>query len=289
MISCLRRAGVDVVEHHVSVWEGRRHKWSLGPAAAARLGAGAGAAPRRRPASARPLRRRDRRLSGPLRPARRPRRSRAVARSSSTHSCRSTRRSSRTAGASRPGRRRRGCSAASTGSRCAEPTSSSPTPSRMRAPWRRWAACRAERVAVCFVGAEERVFTPGWSAPDAFHALFVGKLIPLHGARDDPRRGPARSGDPVPHRRQRPARRPAARPAGERRVGRLDRVRAPAGGAPRGRLRARHLRHVRQGEPRDPEQGVPGARVRDTARHRRHACGPRAPARRRERAARPAR
>ena len=37
-----------------------------------------------------------------------------------------------------------------------------------------------ERVEVCFVGAEERVFQPG--LPGAFtHALFVGKLIPLHG------------------------------------------------------------------------------------------------------------
>ena len=37
-----------------------------------------------------------------------------------------------------------------------------------------------ERVEVCFVGAEERVFRPG--PPGAFtHALFVGKLIPLHG------------------------------------------------------------------------------------------------------------
>jgi glycosyltransferase involved in cell wall biosynthesis len=37
-----------------------------------------------------------------------------------------------------------------------------------------------ERVEVCFVGAEERVFRPGSSG--AFtHALFVGKLIPLHG------------------------------------------------------------------------------------------------------------
>ena len=37
-----------------------------------------------------------------------------------------------------------------------------------------------ERVEVCFVGAEERVFRPG--SPRAFtHALFVGKLIPLHG------------------------------------------------------------------------------------------------------------
>jgi glycosyltransferase involved in cell wall biosynthesis len=38
-----------------------------------------------------------------------------------------------------------------------------------------------ERVAVCFVGAEERVFRPVWEAPERFHAVFVGKLIPLHG------------------------------------------------------------------------------------------------------------
>ena len=37
------------------------------------------------------------------------------------------------------------------------------------------------RVEVCFVGAEERVFRPVWRPPDRFHALFVGKLIPLHG------------------------------------------------------------------------------------------------------------
>jgi glycosyltransferase involved in cell wall biosynthesis len=36
-----------------------------------------------------------------------------------------------------------------------------------------------DRVAVCFVGAEERLFTPGWK-PDG-PVLFVGKLIPLHG------------------------------------------------------------------------------------------------------------
>jgi glycosyltransferase involved in cell wall biosynthesis len=37
-----------------------------------------------------------------------------------------------------------------------------------------------ERVEVCFVGAEERVFRPGPPGPFT-HALFVGKLIPLHG------------------------------------------------------------------------------------------------------------
>jgi len=39
------------------------------------------------------------------------------------------------------------------------------------------------RVAVCFVGAEERVFTPGWTPPGSFECLFVGKLIPLHGLK----------------------------------------------------------------------------------------------------------
>jgi glycosyltransferase involved in cell wall biosynthesis len=38
-----------------------------------------------------------------------------------------------------------------------------------------------DKVEVCFVGAEERVFTPGWEPGQPFHALFVGKLIPLHG------------------------------------------------------------------------------------------------------------
>jgi glycosyltransferase involved in cell wall biosynthesis len=38
-----------------------------------------------------------------------------------------------------------------------------------------------DRTAVCFVGAEERVFHPGWTRSEPFRALFVGKLIPLHG------------------------------------------------------------------------------------------------------------
>jgi glycosyltransferase involved in cell wall biosynthesis len=40
---------------------------------------------------------------------------------------------------------------------------------------------RAEDVEVCFVGAEERLFRPGWSLSEPFTCLFVGKLIPLHG------------------------------------------------------------------------------------------------------------
>ncbi len=36
-------------------------------------------------------------------------------------------------------------------------------------------------LAVCLVGAEDRLFRPGRQPAEPFHALFVGKLIPLHG------------------------------------------------------------------------------------------------------------
>ena len=36
-------------------------------------------------------------------------------------------------------------------------------------------------VAVCYVGAEERLFWPAWRRLDEFHVLFVGKFAPLHG------------------------------------------------------------------------------------------------------------
>jgi glycosyltransferase involved in cell wall biosynthesis len=38
-----------------------------------------------------------------------------------------------------------------------------------------------ERVDVCLLGADDALFRPGWRPPSAFHVLFVGKLIPLHG------------------------------------------------------------------------------------------------------------
>jgi glycosyltransferase involved in cell wall biosynthesis len=40
---------------------------------------------------------------------------------------------------------------------------------------------RAGRVAVVLVGADEPLFRPGWHPSEPFHVLFVGKLIPLHG------------------------------------------------------------------------------------------------------------
>ena len=38
-----------------------------------------------------------------------------------------------------------------------------------------------ERLEVCLLGADDALFRPGWQPPGSFHALFVGKLIPLHG------------------------------------------------------------------------------------------------------------
>jgi glycosyltransferase involved in cell wall biosynthesis len=38
-----------------------------------------------------------------------------------------------------------------------------------------------ERLAVCYVGAEDRLFSPGPRPESEFTVLFVGKLIPLHG------------------------------------------------------------------------------------------------------------
>jgi glycosyltransferase involved in cell wall biosynthesis len=46
---------------------------------------------------------------------------------------------------------------------------------------RELAGLPAERVEVCLVGAEERVFRPCWQPEEPFTCLFVGKLIPLHG------------------------------------------------------------------------------------------------------------
>ena len=37
------------------------------------------------------------------------------------------------------------------------------------------------KVEVCFLGAEEPLFRPGWERRDDFHCLFFGKMIPLHG------------------------------------------------------------------------------------------------------------
>lgn len=178
VISCLRRAGVEVVERHVGVWEGRRHNWAAGGRVAARaVSAQAqlalGGAPTdfdamivgypghldvpvaRRIAGRRPL------VFNPLvslwdtlvadrgrfRPA--------------SPVARLIRRVDRAAF------RRADLVVADTEAHAAY--------------FRAVFGLPEERVAVCLVGAEDRLFHPGSQSDEPFRALFVGKLIPLHG------------------------------------------------------------------------------------------------------------
>ena len=285
MISCLRRS------------RRRRHR-----RACPRLGrrreqverrAGAGAPARRRRGAAAQRRRpraptRSRRLSRTLRPARRSTRGARRGRSSSTRSSRSWTRSSRTAVGSGRARSPHARSRQSTAARFAPPTSSSPTRTAHAHFFAELAGL--EEVEVCFVGAEDRLFRPGWEPPEPFRALFVGKLIPLQGVETILAAGAARARDPLSASSAAgsSSRCSASSPPNVEHVPWIEYELLPGEIQPRG-LRARHLRHRRQGAAGHPEQGVPGPRMRDAARHRRHACRARAARRRAERAPRPGR
>jgi glycosyltransferase involved in cell wall biosynthesis len=174
VISALRGAGVQVDERHVPVWEGREHKWSAGPLPAARLCA----------AEARLLTRPhepfDALIVGypghlDLPAARRAAGSRPVVFNplvSLADTLVSDRGRFRAGGLAaraltavdRYAFRAADLVVADTGANA-----------------ELFRSLGAGRVEVCFVGAEERVFGPGWSPPAEFTALFVGKLIPLHG------------------------------------------------------------------------------------------------------------
>jgi glycosyltransferase involved in cell wall biosynthesis len=177
VIAALRTAGVEVVERHVSVWESREHKWGLGPAAALRLlwaearltlpanervdavivgYPGHFDMPRaRRLARRRPL------IFNPL-----------VSLADSLVDDRG-----RFAPGSLPARvlgrvdrralRLADLVVADTDAHADFLAELGDVP--------------RDRVATAFVGAEERVFRPAWRQPERFEALFVGKLIPLHG------------------------------------------------------------------------------------------------------------
>jgi glycosyltransferase involved in cell wall biosynthesis len=177
VISCLRGAGVEVIERHASVWEGHRHKWALGlgailkvMAAEARLLLGRREAfdavivgypghfdvpAARRIARGRPV------LFNPL-----------VSLHETLVEDRARFRSGSAAAGvlrqiDRLALRRADLVVADTGQNARHLAELAELP--------------PERLAVCFVGAEERLFRPGWQPAEAFHALFVGKLIPLHG------------------------------------------------------------------------------------------------------------
>lgn len=182
VISCLRRAGVEVVERHEGVWESSRHKWTAGGGSALRLlRAELRLALRGRPRDA------DAVIVGypgqldmPL--------ARLLSSSGRGHTPLVFNPLVSLTETLVDDRRRFGAG--------------SPPALALRALDRLALRCAdlvvadteqnadffaelggigRERVDVCFVGAEERVFQPVWQPHAPFHALFVGKLIPLHG------------------------------------------------------------------------------------------------------------
>ncbi len=175
VVSCLRRAGVTVVERHREVWG--RHNWSVGLGQLARMARAEGALARRKeddadivvvgypghfdmPSAKRVARGRpvvfnplvslhdtlvgDRARFGPRSPA---------------------------AGLLR---------AVDNGAFRAADLVVADTEAHA-AFFRQAFGLPEDRVAVALVGADEPLFRPGWHPPEPFHALFVGKLIPLHG------------------------------------------------------------------------------------------------------------
>jgi glycosyltransferase involved in cell wall biosynthesis len=177
VISCLRRAGVDVRERHVGVWEGSRENWRAGPGAAARLGLAELRLLRRPPGDF------DALIVGypghfDLPAARRAARGRPVIFNplvSLADTFVADRR-----------RFRPGSAAARALARVDRHAlrSADLIVADTRADADHLAELGGlppERVEVAFVGAEERVFSPGWAPAAPFTVLFVGKLIPLHG------------------------------------------------------------------------------------------------------------
>jgi glycosyltransferase involved in cell wall biosynthesis len=177
VISCLRGAGVEVQERHVAVWEGRRDNWSAGAGAAARLGLAELELLRRPPADF------DAVLVGypghfDLPAARRAARGRPVifnplvALADTFVSDRGRFRDGSIAARALAAVDRHALRAAELV--VADTRASADHLAEL-------AGLPHERVEVAFVGAEERVFGPGWSPAEPFTVLFVGKLIPLHG------------------------------------------------------------------------------------------------------------
>jgi glycosyltransferase involved in cell wall biosynthesis len=177
VISCLRRAGVEVRERHEGVWEGRRQSWQAGLGAAVRLGAAELRLLWRRPEPFDVL------VVGypghlDLPAARRAAGNRPVV-FNPLVSLADTFVADR-------GRFRAGSIPARalaavdrTALRAADIVVADTNANADR--FAELSGLPRERIEVCFVGAEERLFRPGWKRREPFTCLFVGKLIPLHG------------------------------------------------------------------------------------------------------------
>jgi glycosyltransferase involved in cell wall biosynthesis len=175
VISCLRGAGVEVHEEHVAVWDDIRDGWSAGPGRALRLTA----------AEARLFTRRPRGFDAfivgypghaDLPAARRAAGGRPVV-FNPLVSLADTLVGDR--GRFRP----RSLAARALERIDRHAFRSADLVVADTASHARFLSQLAERddIEVCFVGAEERLFQPGWQPREPFTALFVGKLIPLQG------------------------------------------------------------------------------------------------------------
>jgi glycosyltransferase involved in cell wall biosynthesis len=177
VISCLRGAGVHVDEHHVPVWDGRRDSWRAGPETALRLAA----------AELRLLQRPEDHYDAvivgypghfDLPAAKRAARGRPVV-FNPLVSLADTFVADR--GRFRPGSAP-ARALATVDRRALRAADLVVADTRAHADHlSELAGLPRNRVEVAFVGAEERIFTPGWSPAEPFTVLFVGKLIPLHG------------------------------------------------------------------------------------------------------------
>jgi glycosyltransferase involved in cell wall biosynthesis len=174
VISCLRRAGVAVDEVHVPVWDDLREGWKAGPARAARLAVAEARLATRRPHAGAFV------VGYPghfdLPAARRAARGRPVV-FNPLVSLADTLVADR--GRFRPG---------SLPARVLERVdrfafrAADLVVADTEAHARFFAQLSGrDDVAVCLVGAEERLFQPQWQRPERFSVLFVGKLIPLQG------------------------------------------------------------------------------------------------------------
>jgi glycosyltransferase involved in cell wall biosynthesis len=175
VVSCLRRAGVTVVERHREVWG--RHNWSVGLGQLARMARAEGALARRKEDDA------DVVVVGypghfDMPAAKRTARGRPVVFNPlvSLHDTLVGDRARFRARSPAAGILRAVDNGAFRGADLVVADTEAHAEF-----FRRVFGLREERVAVALVGADEPLFRPGWHPPEPFHALFVGKLIPLHG------------------------------------------------------------------------------------------------------------
>jgi glycosyltransferase involved in cell wall biosynthesis len=178
VLSCLRGAGATVVEHRIDVWHGGADQWKAGPATAARLAVAELRLLVRRPPE--PF---DAVLVGypghfDVRAARRAAGRRPVVLNPLVSLADTLVADRGRFRPGSPGARMLGAVDRHAFSHADLVVADTDAHADELA---RLGGVPRERVATCLVGAEERVFQPGWARPARFTALFVGKLIPLHG------------------------------------------------------------------------------------------------------------